>query len=228
MPEKIKGAAYVLLSGGIDSTTCLAYATHTFERVVALTVDYKQRHQREMQSAQEIVKYFRDQGHDIEQKMLQMPLGVGGLTNPDQVIPQIGYDEIHGVSPSYVPFRNGSLLSLAASQAQADPQGVAVMYGAHAEDAANWAYPDCTPEFIGAMSAAIYIGTYHRVRLYTPLMWMAKSDVVVMGYKYQAPLHLTWSCYEGGEKHCGVCPTCRARKQAFNQAGHLDLTEYLA
>lgn len=226
MSQKVPGHAYVLLSGGIDSTTCLAYAIDTYERVIALTVDYNQRHQVELKCASNIIMHYRNLGKQVHQHHLGASLGVGGLNDSTQVIPQVGYDQIEGVSPSYVPFRNGSLLALATSEAQADPKGVAVMYGAHAEDAANWAYPDCTPEFIGAMAAAIYIGTYHRVRLVTPLMWMGKSDVVSWGMVLSAPLHLTWSCYEGGAVHCGVCPTCRARRLAFNQAGYADPTTY--
>ncbi len=221
MANKVAGTCYVLHSGGIDSSVCLAYAVNTFENVIALSVNYGQRHQRELDCARTLRGFY-----DIDSKELPLSLGIGGLTDPNQVIPQVGYDQIEGVSPSYVPFRNGALLSLATSQAQGDPEGVGVMYGAHAEDAANWAYPDCTPEFIGAMASAIYIGTYHRVRLYTPLMWMDKASVVTLGAKLGVPFQYTWSCYEAGAVHCGVCPTCRARQLAFRTAGIPDPTAY--
>lgn len=130
------GRAFVLLSGGVDSSTCLAIAKKNHEEVTALLVNYNQRHRKELEAAYEIADYF-----NIPAQMMGMTLGKGGLTDEAQIIPQVGYDEIKGVSPSYVPFRNGSLLALAASQAQADPTGEAVYYGAHAEDAQNWAYP---------------------------------------------------------------------------------------
>lgn len=85
---------------------------------------------------------------------------------------------------------------------------------------------DCTPEFIGAMASAIYIGTYHQVRLHAPLTWLTKAEVIRLGVQLNVPYELTWSCYEGGGKHCGVCPTCRARKQAFMDADVVDPTEY--
>jgi 7-cyano-7-deazaguanine synthase len=147
------------------------------------------------------------------------------LTDPQREIPNVDYKDIEGVSPTYVPFRNGQLLSKAAALAQAE--GFSELYfGAHAEDAQNWAYPDCTPEFIGAMANAIYIGTYHKVRLCTPLEWLTKTEVVALGDVLGVPFHLTWSCYAGGEKHCGTCPTCRARHQAFYDAVVDDPTEY--
>jgi 7-cyano-7-deazaguanine synthase len=101
-----------------------------------------------------------------------------------------------------------------------------VFWGAHAEDAENWAYPDCTPEFNGGMANAIYIGTYHKVRLAVPFQWLRKYQIVSRAFQLQAPLELTWSCYRGREKHCGTCPTCRARKAAFAQASHPDPTLY--
>jgi 7-cyano-7-deazaguanine synthase len=103
-----------------------------------------------------------------------------------------------------------------------------VAFGAHAEDAHNWAYPDCTPEFIGPFGAAVFIGTYQKVRLVAPLMLMNKCEIVELGVRLNAPLAKTWSCYRGGEKHCGTCPTCRARKQAFRDAGEPDPTVYAA
>lgn len=216
--------AYVLLSGGVDSTTCLAIAMEQFDRSVeAISVDYGQRHVKETHLAQEIAAFYK-----IPHSIVKIPtIGVGGLTNPDQVIPQVDYADLpEGMSPSFVPFRNGLLLSTIASLAVADPEGEAVFFGAHAEDAQNWAYPDCTPEFIGAMASAIYVGTYHKVRLHAPLTWLNKAQVVEWGTKLHVPYGMTWSCYEGGAVHCGVCPTCRARRTAFAEADVRDPTVY--
>jgi 7-cyano-7-deazaguanine synthase len=221
--SKIDGTAYVLLSGGIDSSTCLAYALAVYSKVHALTINYGQRHAKEIEHAASIARFF-----DTPITPIRLHAGKGGLTDPNQQIPTVDYSQLEGVSPSYVPFRNGYMLSAVTSHAQADPEAVAVLYGAHAEDAANWAYPDCTPEFIGAMANAIYVGTYHRIRLVTPIMWSSKADVVRLGHSLGVPFELTWSCYEGGAKHCGVCPTCRARKRAFIDAKVYDHTKYVA
>lgn len=219
--------AYVLLSGGVDSTTALAVANRDFDgRVAAVSVNYGQRHTIEIDRAAEICRHFANQHiiHDIRGFIQK-----GGLTDEGLDIPPVSYDDLpHGVSPTYVPFRNGTLLSLAAGLASVDDEAEAVYCGVHAEDAQNWAYPDCTPEFMGGMANAIYIGTYHKVRLHTPLIWLLKSEIVEWGTKLDVPWELTWSCYEGREKHCGVCPTCRARKEAFEKAGVADPTEYEA
>ncbi len=213
--------AYVLLSGGVDSSTALAIANRDWDgRVCAVGVNYGQRHQKELEQAHLIAYYFSNQWiiRDI-QGFIQK----GGLTDESLKIPPISYADLpKGVSPTYVPFRNGTMLSRIAGMAAVDDEAEAVYIGVHAEDAENWAYPDCTPEFMGGMSNAIYIGTYHKIRLYTPLIWMKKHEIVTLGTQLGVPWELTWSCYEGGQYHCGVCPTCRARKEAFSNASQGD------
>lgn len=85
---------------------------------------------------------------------------------------------------------------------------------------------DCTPEFIGSMANAIFVGTYYQVRLKTPLEWLTKAEIIELGTKIGVPWQLTWSCYAGGAKHCGVCPTCQARREGFVDAGIEDPTVY--
>jgi len=119
------------------------------------------------------------------------------------------------------------MLAALASIAQADPEAKYIYYGAHAEDAENDAYPDCSVEFITAIGEAIFIGTYQQIRLRAPLMDMTKSDVVTMGETLNVPWHMTWSCYKGLDFHCGTCPTCQSRIMAFNEAGVDDPTEYM-
>jgi 7-cyano-7-deazaguanine synthase len=215
--------ALVLHSGGLDSTVCLGIAMKDFNGcVTSLGINYGQRHLKELHAARIIAEWYH-----IDQDMMQiddMPKSM--LTDPTQDIPEVSYAELpHGISPTFVPFRNGQLLSKAAAKAQAEKYD-AIYFGAHSEDAQNWAYPDCTPEFIGAMANAIHVGTYHKVRLHAPLMWCMKSTIVRIGMKHQVPFALTWSCYAGGELHCGICPTCRSRKAAFKDAGFGDPTEY--
>ena len=119
---------------------------------------------------------------------------------------------------TYVPFRNGLFLSFAAALA-VSVHASCIYYGAHADDAAGRAYPDCTPEFEHAMATAIYEGSGQTCRLEAPLLQWNKAQVVRQGLQLQAPYHLTWSCYEGREKPCGLCGTCRDRAAAFAANG---------
>ena len=217
--------AYVLLSGGIDSTTCLAQAVKDWDGLVCgVSFDYGQRHTKEIDHARTVAAAL---SCAFIEKDISGIIGKGGITDNALVMPQVSYDDLpEGVSPTYVPFRNGTLLSCITSLAATDPEAVAIYFGAHADDAANWAYPDCTPEFIGGMANAIYIGTYHKLRLYTPLIFMNKGQIIVRGRMLGAPFELTWSCYEGGDHHCGVCPTCRSRREGFEKAALMDPTVY--
>lgn len=258
--------AFVLLSGGIDSTTCLHQAIKDFAPpelhptildkwdtemwgpihwVEAVSINYGQRHIKETEYAAKTCARFGIQHTILDLKGI---LGGAMLTDASIEIPNISYSDIKGVSPTYVPFRNGTLLSLITAHAQKwvnegtqtalgkryDPQGAnqprqaGVYFGAHAEDAANWAYPDCTPEFIGAMANAIFIGSYQAIRLYTPLQWFTKKEIIQKGESLGVNWKDTWSCYAGNELHCGTCPTCRARKTGFFDAGVADPTEYAA
>lgn len=251
--------AFVLLSGGIDSTTALHIAHEECEEVEALSIHYGQRHNKERDYAKRTCDRL-----GIPQTRIDIPAYVLGgksvmLTDESVEIPNISYDEIEGVSPTYVPFRNGTMLSVVAAHAQKWVNGqidaycahmrvydipgepptdwkdfalrlqrdsAHIYFGAHAEDAHNWAYPDCTPEFIGAISSAIYTGTYYTVRVHTPLMWMKKHEIIQKGEQLGVKWEDTWSCYAGGALHCGICPTCRARNGAFLQANVYDPTEY--
>jgi 7-cyano-7-deazaguanine synthase len=130
-----------------------------------------------------------------------------------------------GTVSTYVPFRNGLFLAFAAAVASSLNTEF-IYYGAHADDAAGRAYPDCTPEFSGAMTSAIYEGTGRKVKLMAPLLHMNKAQVVSVGLALYAPYHLTWSCYEGKEKQCGVCGTCLDRKAAFEANARIDPVPY--
>jgi 7-cyano-7-deazaguanine synthase len=236
---------YVLLSGGIDSATALGLAVEKVDEVRCVTIDYGQRHRREIEAAAALAEIY-----DCEYDLISMPMGRTMLTDPTIEVPDVDYSEIIGVSPTYVPFRNGLMLSTVASyiagrhhdlsQRFIDPgdggigkplnpdydRDCLIYWGAHAEDAAGGAYPDCTAEFVGAMSCAIAIATSHKVRLVAPFVAMSKAEVVERGSLLGVSYRWTWSCYKGGEKHCGVCPTCRARKRAFLDAEVADPTEY--
>lgn len=215
--------ALVLHSGGLDSSVCLAQAIaeHGAGNVKSVSMDYGQRHSVEMDYADNLCKSL-----GVERKVVKLPrIDNSLLTDKEKEIPKVSYDQITGVSPMYVPFRNGLMLSAIASVAQAEGYDY-IYYGAHAEDAHNWAYPDCTPEFNGAMANAIYVGTYHKTRLVTPLQWMKKWQIVQEGQRLSLDMSQTWSCYNGGEVHCGECATCKSRKMAFIDAKVQDPTKY--
>ena len=250
--------AYVLLSGGLDSTTCLYIAMDQAESVEAISVNYGQRHKKEMEYAAASCKQFG---------LVHTILDVGALLRGDSVmltddsrgkvdVPNISYSAIKGVSPTYVPFRNGLMLSAITAHAQkwvnqeiesltkhyashglgsVPPKesavhdmrdSTAIYFGAHADDAANFAYPDCDDRFTGAMANAISIGSYYTIKLMVPLQWMTKGEIVEKGAALRVDFSKTWSCYKGLDLHCGTCPTCISRREAFTAAGVLDPTEY--
>jgi len=222
------------------------------DSVEAISVNYGQRHSREMEYANNTCAKY-----GIPHRVLNIEGILSGkgvmLSDASVEIPNISYSEIKGVSPTYVPFRNGTLLSLITAQAQKwvnaeidemthhlsndysnsklvatdmMKDSVGIYFGAHADDAANFAYPDCTPEFTGAMANAIYIGSYFTTKLLVPLQYMDKTEIVRKGAEIGVDFAGTWSCYKGEELHCGTCPTCRSRREAFVMAGIHDPTLY--
>lgn len=219
--------ALVLCSGGMDSATCLALAIEENASVEAINFNYGQKHQRERKAAELLCAHYGVFLHAVD--LPRVFEGAGStLVDADRETPSVSYEEMRdtpGVSPTYVPFRNGNLISVAAAVALV--RGAArVYFGAHAEDARNWAYPDCTPEFIGAMSNAVYVGTYHKVRLVTPLTWLTKGEIVRLGFELGVPFELTHSCYRDQYPACGTCPTCVERKKAFEVNSKHDPIEY--
>ena len=148
------------------------------------------------------------------------------LSHSDQAIPEESYAEQLQHSDgkpvsTYVPFRNGLFLSSAASIALSKGCDV-IYYGAHSDDAAGNAYPDCSDAFNKAMGDAIYIGSGNQLRIEAPFVNMTKAEVVKTGLALKVPYELTWSCYEGKERPCGVCGTCLDRAKAFELNGVKD------
>lgn len=245
--------AFVLLSGGLDSTTALYLAHRDFNgSVEAVSCDYGQRHKKEMEYAQRTCRRLGIKHTCIALGDLLSGRGIM-LTDSSVQVPDVAYSDIRGVSPTYVPFRNGTMLSAITALAQKyvmeqinlaidgkrldamDEKNrqmlrakdlVSIYAGQHAEDAANWAYPDCTFEFLGAMANAISVGTYYTIRLVTPFVFSSKAQIVLQGAALDVPYKDTWSCYRGEELHCGTCPTCLSRKDAFDKAAVEDPTVY--
>ena len=221
--------ALVLTSGGVDSTTALALAIDKYgkDHVLALSISYGQKHSKEIEAAKAVAQHY-----SVEQLFLDLGLifqysNCSLLQQSTEDIPEESYAEqiekSGGETPvsTYVPFRNGLFLSAAASIALSRDCEV-IYYGAHADDAAGFASPDCSPVFNNAMNTAIYEGSGHQLRIEAPFVNKNKSDIVALGLRLNVPYELTWSCYEGGNKPCGKCGTCIDRAAAFAANGVTD------
>lgn len=219
--------ALVLLSGGVDSSTCLAVAKEKFgDNVMALSMYYGQKHSKELESAKAVADYYQVELLTMDLAKTFAHSNCSLLKDSDEDIPQESYDqqikERNGETVStYVPFRNGLFLSTAASIALEYECDV-IYYGPHADDAAGNAYPDCSVEFNQAMEQAIYIGSGKKLRLEAPFVDKTKKDIVAEGLRLGVPYELTWSCYCGTEKPCHKCGTCIDRELAFEANGVID------
>ena len=218
--------AMVLCSGGLDSSTALAIAVEKYgkDEVVALSVSYGQKHEKEVEAAEKICSYYGVRRIHLDLQKIFQYSDSALLRQSDQEIPQESYGaqvkKTMGSRPvsTYVPFRNGLFLSSAASIALSFDCEV-IYYGAHADDAAGSAYPDCSPAFNEAMNKAIYEGSGHLLRIEAPFVGITKAEVVKKGLKLRVPYEMTWSCYEGGDRPCGKCATCIDRAKAFRLNG---------
>jgi len=221
--------ALVLSSGGVDSTTCLGLAVDKLgaQNVATISLYYGQKHDKELECAKKIADYYGVQHFEQDiSNVMQYASNVCTLMKGGDDIEHSSYAEQiekHGEGrvATYVPFRNGLLLSIATSIADSlfPQEDVAIYYGAHADDAAGQAYADCSPEFANAMDEAISIGTYGHIHIERPLINLNKAGVVKIGLEIGVPYELTWSCYEGGDKPCGKCGTCIDRAEAFRLNG---------
>jgi 7-cyano-7-deazaguanine synthase len=222
--------AVVLLSGGLDSTVAAAIAREASHEIHAVSFDYGQRHLRELESARAVARALGARSHSV----LRVPIGdLGGsaLTDAKIDVPT-GRDAsaMGGDIPvTYVPARNIVFLSLALGVAEVkDAEGIWI--GANALDYSG--YPDCRPEFFAAFEQMARLGTKRGVEgraisIHVPLQHMTKADIVREGLRLRAPLDLTWSCYQGGTKACGICDSCVLRLKGFREAGAVDPVPYL-
>lgn len=228
--------ALVLSSGGVDSTTCIGIAVDKLgkENVSTVSVFYGQKHAKELECANKVAKFYGVKHYELDLSSIMKYSNCPLLKGSTEKIKHESYAEQikkngEGMVSTYVPFRNGLMLSSVATLAMSiyPNEEVEIYLGAHADDSAGRAYADCSEEFTDAMKEAIYIGTYEKVTVKAPLVNMTKADVVKTGLKLKVPYELTWSCYEGGEKQCGTCGTCIDRKNAFKQNGVKDPVEYM-
>ena len=216
--------AVVLSSGGVDSTTCLSMAIDELgiENVSTVSVFYGQKHSKELECAKKIAEYYGVKHYELDLSTVFKYSNCPLLSQSTEEIVHESYanqiaKQESGIVGTYVPFRNGLILSSTAALALSlyPDDEIDIYLGAHADDSAGRAYADCSEEFTNAIGQAINIGTYEKVNLRAPLVNLSKAEVVREGLELGTPYELTWSCYEGGEKPCGTCGTCIDRAIAF-------------
>ena len=215
--------ALVLFSGGLDSTVLATQMKKDAEETRLLSIDYGQRHAKELDHSQKVADHLGLAHEILKLPQLGQILGGSSLTDKSMTVPEGHYAE-ESMKSTVVPNRNMILLALAGGHALSIGFDT-IAYAAHAGD--HTIYPDCRPEFADAMDTALGLADWNTLSLHRPYVEMTKSDLVSLGDKLEAPLHLTWSCYAGGEIHCGKCGTCVERKEAFALANIPDPTKYV-
>lgn len=221
--------AVVLLSGGLDSSTVLYQAKADGCECYALSFDYQQRHQRELEAAKTIALSAGVQQHQV----ISFDLGLWGgsaLTDQELEIPRdrAPSEMADSIPITYVPARNTIFLSFALAYAEA-LEAQRVYMGANALDYSG--YPDCRPDYIQAMQQVFQLGTKqgregNSIKIITPLIDLKKTEIIELGNQLNVPWEKTWSCYQGGDKACGVCDACQLRLNAFRALGLTDPISY--
>jgi 7-cyano-7-deazaguanine synthase len=227
------GNAVVLLSGGLDSTTCLAIAREQGYATFALSFDYGQRHRVELEAARRVAAAFSVQRH-VEAKIDLRVFGGSALTDDIEVPKHARASDIGDEIPStYVPARNTIFLSF--GLAYAETVGASdIFIGVNALDYSG--YPDCRPEYISAYEAMANLATKagvegrQRLTIHTPLIALSKADIVREGLRLGVDYQLTSSCYDPDThgRPCGACDSCLLRQKGFAEAGSQDPLEYVA
>ena len=212
----------VLFSGGLDSTVLLYELVAADDNVLALSINYGQRHKKELEHAKRITSELNVQWEVADLSGITHLIGGSSLTSEDVDVPH-GHYAAESMKQTVVPNRNMIMLSVAAGWAISQ-QADRVAYAAHGGDHAI--YPDCRPEFTDALHHTLQLADWHQVSLYSPFVTLTKTELVTRGELLNVDFALTWSCYEGGEIHCGKCGTCVERKEAFHEGGVKDPTVY--
>jgi 7-cyano-7-deazaguanine synthase len=219
--------AVVLLSGGLDSMVSAGLAREAGYRLVALTIDYHQRHRVEIESAKAIAASLGVDRHIILPLDLTV-FGGSSLTDGAMAVRKEGVEG--GVPTTYVPARNIIFLSLTLALAEAQ-RAQRIYLGVNSLDYSG--YPDCRPDFIAAFQAMAALGTRsgiegHAIRIVAPLQYLTKADIAREAARLGLDAGLSWSCYDPTPEglHCGLCDSCRLRAKGFVEAGLPDPTRY--
>lgn len=223
--------AVVLLSGGLDSATCMAVAKEQNFELYPISFNYHQRHNIELESAKKIANFFNVKKHLIIETNMNK-IGGSALTDNNISVPEgnLNHNE-NDVPITYVPARNLIFLSYALGYAEVI-NAKHIYIGVNAIDYSG--YPDCRPEFIekfqNVADVAIKATAAEKknIKIETPLQNLSKKEIVLLAKKLNVPLEFTHSCYAGKEKACGVCESCKIRLKAFEEAGIKDPVEYVA
>lgn len=220
--------AVIVLSGGLDSTTCMGIAQAEGYALYPITFYYRQRHDKEVEHARKVAAHYGVANrHKVVDIDFLGQIGGSALTDTSLEVPTSGVGD--QIPVTYVPARNLIFLSLAT--AYAEVIGAKVIYtGVNAVDYSN--YPDCRPEFIQAMEQTINLATKlgvtseERLRIETPLMSWSKGEIIRRGLELNVPYELTTSCYQGGDEACGECDSCLLRLKGFAENGVEDPIPY--
>jgi len=225
MKENNSKKAVCIMSGGMDSTLSAYMMKKEGYEIIAVHFNYDQRTQtKELKCFENISKALNVKEKYILDLDFFKQLGASALTDKNIEVPTNGVEE--GVPVTYVPFRNGIFLSMAAAIAEKERAQV-ISIGVVEEDSSG--YPDCREDYIHAMQQAINLGTKDEtdIKITMPLVHLKKSQIVVEALKLNVPLELTWSCYKNEDQACGVCDSCRLRLNGFKIAGVKDPIVYI-
>ena len=216
--------AVILLSGGMDSGVLLAWAHEKFDRVHGLYLDYGSKHAgQEYQRASALAGHYKAALTRIEIPFINEHFS-SSLLSSGAEIPEGPY-KMDSISSTVVPFRNGIMLAIAVGLAE-NLHIPTVLIGSQSGD--HPIYPDCRESFTRAMSRAAAEGTFTKVEILAPFATLDKKGIARKGRDLRFDFRMTFSCYKGGEVHCGVCATCLERKEALGHDKGHDPTEYLA
>lgn len=216
--------AVVLLSGGLDSTTCMSVAAKAGYELYPLSFDYGQRHQLELEAAKAVARFYQVKEHRI----IKID-NVGGSALTDTSIQVPDYAEDGQIPVTYVPARNILFLSYALGYGEVIG-AEAIFIGISSVDYSG--YPDCRPDFLRAFQKVAEVGTKagangQTLEIVAPLIYLSKAETIRLAAENEAPLELTTSCYRGGKKACGTCDSCSLRLKGFAEAGLKDPISYI-
>ncbi|WP_177503977.1 7-cyano-7-deazaguanine synthase QueC [Anaerosinus sp.] len=220
--------AVILLSGGLDSTVCMSVANNKGYELYPISFNYHQRHKIELESAKKVANFYNVKHHLIIDTNMDA-IGGSALTDKNIDVP-CGNIERKDIPVTYVPARNLIFLSYALGYAEAIGADT-IFIGVNSLDYSG--YPDCRPEFIQLFqnladySTKASIQDKKHIKIETPLLRLTKKEIVLLGTELMAPLQYTHSCYNGKEKACGICDSCKLRLRGFEEAGVNDPIEYI-
>ncbi|WP_242689858.1 7-cyano-7-deazaguanine synthase QueC [Sulfurimonas aquatica] len=222
--ENMNKKAVCIMSGGMDSTLSAYMMQEEGYEIVAVHFNYNQRtQQKELSCFEAVCEKLNVKEKYVLDMSFFKDLGASALTDSTIDVPTTGVED--GVPVTYVPFRNGIFLSMAAAIAEKESASV-ISIGVVEEDSSG--YPDCRESYILSMQNAINLGTKDEtnIEITMPLVRLKKSQIVQKSLELSVPLELTWSCYKNEEKACGVCDSCRLRLNGFKLAGVIDPISY--